>query len=305
LDAFFTQLAEAMTCGENGLLSTELEGIHATSVDRLRRAGMIRVTETEFGEQRIALRPETVTWDISTGIGSPVALSRIGVGPKLLREHKLQLLIALHLEGWRPGRPEVPFRRDGALVYKPGKALTYYACLLDRENVIAKVPEIPHDNVHHYYRCLLLLSCDDLQTCMAGGARQGDEWWRKQCVYYQGDDAEMLPIENAEPADVGDPIPIDEGNGPPLEIAEEMQSLGWLRCVIHIGGQSERLHVKFDNHSHESGVQRGWATCTRCKCVRWRSTKNFRSRIDFCTDMYAWFKGFTMPGDEDPRQHFF
>ena len=222
---------------------------------------------------------------------APTALHRIACAGNLIKANKFQLIIQLNLEGWVEGHPCEVLHHDGQHIYKAGKSTSYYACLLQRDNIFKKgLTGILHSRTDNYYKCLLLLDADRLMKFLTEhDACPGDQTCRDMLKDVDADDSDdntdhVQPIEMLEPATRL--LPVEDGH-----VDHELQVDTWMRkIIIDNRDPNITLKVHFDGSSHSSGIQRGWANCDVHQCIRYRQIDRSEDQLDFCAEMYMWFK---------------
>ncbi len=108
------------------------------SILAMYHAGFTTLSVSEFGETRVALKPEVVTWLSVLGLRCLVQthLNRDLYVP-LLKCSKLQLVMDLHVERFVLGLACGALRVGDALVYRAGfqRPLSYYVALLYRLHI--------------------------------------------------------------------------------------------------------------------------------------------------------------------------
>ena len=136
-------------------------------VDELASQGVLQVVQDDLLETQLALRSEGVAWSPAVQLDRPLPICRVRRKVKdILKHTKLELLVWLRHEGWSNGagdplKPNSPL--ECRLSLKP--PLSYLAAMLSSRGIFSKhVPEIMHDQADYYYRCLLKLSAEELQS---------------------------------------------------------------------------------------------------------------------------------------------
>lgn len=112
-----------------------------------------------------------------------------------------------------------------------------------------------------------------------------------------------LAIENGEAVVEEAPLPLEAGDGVedvvarpggargPSLLASALPE-GWKRTECSVGDLPP-LKVYFDHFSHQTGVQRGWCTCSEPShgsCIKYEFVTVARSRLEFCSMLFAWHR---------------
>ena len=146
------------------------------------------------------------------------------------------------------------------------------------------VPEIRQRGGDTYYRRLMILHGDRLQQFLDGLADNSSRLHSYgldalKAIGDFGDHDDEVPL--ALPDSAADDGDVGDGNAM-FAIEAEV----WKRCVAHVGGDSFRLKVYFDNFSGSTGKQRGLFECRAHACRK--HVPVFRTRVEFCAWAYAW-----------------
>ena len=117
------------------------EDVHADCSEDISRAlasGSLVATVSDTGEQVLRINRSSVQWSVAFLLGRPLQLSRVSRGGDPLKLCKLDVLVRLHADGWRP-RPNLAgaWEPGMALEYTAGlkQPLSYFAALLDQNAV--------------------------------------------------------------------------------------------------------------------------------------------------------------------------
>ena len=166
------------------------------------------------------------------------------------------------------------------------KPKSYFAVMLAAPAIIEKgVPSIRYDQSDGYYRCLLRLPAEKLKRMLADLAKEPrTDRFSKQLVIEDGGD-ELEPVSDEEVGEPPLPLPdlaIEAGLAP--IIPQVAVSDSWARCIARHGGH-EVLRVYFASASEASGAARGWSTCARHDCRRYRPCGNYPDRLQFVAEM--------------------
>ena len=265
--------------------------ISSDSVLDLVSMGVVSTVETDFGELRLSLCPRAVEWQTFVGVNNArrwLTLSTTDVPSKML---KAELLIRLHRLGFSPGHGLRALVAGSDLVYVRSihKQKSYFAALAMLDVLFEKgVPAVEHNQPDSYYRCLIALDGAKLQSFLAGysAASSVQSFGLLALADANGPDQELEVEDVAMVADE----PCAAAALPALAELPE----GWSRCIAHLGGDSLRLKVYFDNSSGGSVQQRGLVECTHsCRCRKHVNT--FGTKLEFCAYYYQW----NCDGDRD------
>ena len=213
------------------------------------------------------------------------------LGRHVLNLPRIELLIRLELDGFHSADAPPPCTADGPMLYRLGRPVSYYACLLLRREVFAKdVSEISHCQSNHYYICLIKLGSVQLSTVLPSIAGKRDDWFRSQLerpgVCAKIGSGPPLPLtDGAGSAEVNDMVPV---------LADDV---GWTRVnVSGFDSLGSPLNVKvyFDGATKlQQGdlTQRGFCNCVQHaadECIKYRFVCGTRDM--FAAKMWMWVK---------------
>ena len=263
------------------------------SILRMRDAGILEVKVGEFSEMHISLRPSAVQWRAGIGMELPLPISRTRLSSKhVLQCSKLELLIAMREKGWTPAeaREELPAVTAGSTKYIPGwhHPKSYFAALVQRDSILAKIVSFEHRRKDGYYRCLLKLDAAALARTL--GTLTGDESddWFKRTLAAEGGD------EDDSSGDDAAPRPAAHEPGAPELIPIADVALAYRGVRRHCAWIDDRLgdavKVYFDHFTGGGDAQRSYCCCTHhADCIRWRPVNaSVDTVVSFCARMYAW-----------------
>ena len=145
------KLADANAFDGQGSASCASSRLSLDTLRQLNCTGLVTLSADQAGAMQISLKPQAVTWCNVVGLAAPTPLCKIACEGDVLKCNKLHMMMQLMLEGWTPGRPEAPIRDGGQRAFRMSRPLSYYACILKRQDIWAKgVFEIPHLQVDHF-----------------------------------------------------------------------------------------------------------------------------------------------------------
>lgn len=294
-----------------GTMSWLDSGISWSIAVAMYHAGFIEIYhEKEFDDHTFALKPEGVTWKPAHGLSNPEQIFvDLPKDDPPLKRCKLQLLLELHFEGFQTGDPQEPLSDVSPLIYRGRyRCVSYYACLLLRATIWVKTQFIRHDQVDNYYRCLLHIKPLSMRMILYESEGKGDQWFKERLTL-----AENLEYDHVtgvgskrgrlqRRAAIADEDSVPEFLAPPIadEVTEENSMT---RCVAHIGGDSCRVRIYFDQFRYHSGKQRGFMRCMTHGCLRQRQVES-TDRATFVAEMYAWHQLRDIETVTDKRTHF-
>ena len=141
---------------ENGVLQRNLR-MDDETLERCLAIGALSCDVDVAGESRVFVAKQNVLWSTVLLLGKPVPLVQLELSSDAMKGSKLALMVRLRVEGWRPSPECEPWEIGGALCLLGGlsRPKSYFAALLDRQNICTKVPSIHHGRLDGYYKCLL------------------------------------------------------------------------------------------------------------------------------------------------------
>jgi hypothetical protein len=154
-----------------------------STVECLQAAGAVVVSQGDFGEAMIALNPRAVTWGVLYLLGNPVQHSRLPLRCSPLRSSRVELILALHQQGWQSIAGLAGDWCAGAPLEYAGfdRPASYHAALLYREEILAKgVVRIAHQQVDGYYKALLKLDSAQLLKMLAAMDGKQHDWFAQR-----------------------------------------------------------------------------------------------------------------------------
>ena len=152
--------------GEGGarFVASQQAGTRWGSIQTLQRIGAVVVSRHEHGDAVVRLNPQFVDWKVVISLWHPVAMGCLRSPVDALKTTKLELVIALRMEGWMPdSRVIEPHALGGARVYRPDlkQPLAYFAALHLARRVFNKgATRICHGFPNSYCRCLIQLGAE-------------------------------------------------------------------------------------------------------------------------------------------------
>jgi hypothetical protein len=297
-------------------MSSSVPCLHAQLMDMIAH-GVLKEGLSELGEPIVSINHSKLIWR------STLTSERGGVNPvghvsreQPLQLTKLELLMCMHADGWRPTQdPQVVCHGlDKTKVYhfslKAGKA--YYAALLVADRVLARmpcsaerVPLIYHKMPDKYYRGLLTLPTHALEPLLA----------LADATYKRATDAAFAQLLSDDIGAEDEEEDENELRAPPAVLAlDDVEpdqrdiasisriALQVLRAIpaemvdisssaIVRAGQAHVIRVHFDNCSHASGKQRAYVACGvphHVACFRYGVLEQWPSRAHAAAFLAAW-----------------
>jgi hypothetical protein len=279
-----------------------LADVHMDVVTALARVGAVETGRTEFGELQLRRSGVGLRWGFILLLEFPIQVIRMTFETPA---SKLDIIAALHREGWRPlALPGGAWSQGQPLHYHGNMArpVSYFMCLLKREEVLRKgVESIRHGQKDAFYMCLLRLSAEKLVDMFAALPEAASNDWFKgrlgdDDTPHDDVDDRLLSLEDGHGPDEA-----PRANVPPLALAPRVVGgSAWSRCFASVGDGSARIKVYFDNASHTSGRARGWVNCSDHGCIRYIFADDYDSRDDFCAFAYTWLTTYTVDNSDKP-----
>ena len=268
------------------------DGTDYTTFADMAGMGMVKLSHDEYGELMVAVNPRWIDWKNTIGLAWPLPLCRIETDAALLKKSKIELMIMLHRAGWEPsGETLEPYVVGGTRAYVSDskKPLSYLAALVFSANIFEKgVPSIRHNGVDSYYRCLITLLGQRLAACLQALEEGRTSAFKALLAPADLEEQpETVPalavLDAAEAADEG-----AEDSGivnmlPPLASPD-----AWTRVIAHVGGDSHRLRIYFDQLSKNSLAQRAFCDCRHHDACVWCRNVTIDSKRRFCAMLYSW-----------------
>ena len=250
------------------------------------RGVLVAKEHAPSGITSLALMPGAIDWTLTHGLEHPVPLARSTTGREPLRKTKLELVLALQSDGWATDTGHlVPTSPQGRRVFNLtwSKPLSYFACLADADRVFGKgVPEVKHNGTSNYYKCLLLLDGERLESVLLALEDMNDELFR--LALKDIDDG----IDDGD-RDGGDLQLLGGGGAIPI-MPPMMREPGpgdeWVRvnATAH-GFPAQKIY--FDHSS--PGRQKGYSVCADCGVCRWKMCHG--TIHEYASTVLAWARG--------------
>ena len=155
--------------------------MRADDIVKMGDAGILQVNEDEFFEMHVSLRPEAIWWRAGLGLDLPWPVVRMRTQTfNVLHCSKLEMVMHLRQQGWvaapRAGLELPPINATSENVYKArwGLAQSYFAALVAKPMILAKVEECHHDGQGPLLSVLDLYERRDL-TALTARLERGQE----------------------------------------------------------------------------------------------------------------------------------
>jgi len=162
-------------------------GLHEAEVLALRDAGVLKSVDPDqdvFGENRMVVRAEAFDWKAAVCVKTALPVNRACQRHQnRLKMSKLQLMIELRQEGWRPDSSCETQVSLAVGAFRPGmkQPLSYFAAIHDRARIFDKgLASFAHGMPDFFYRCLLNCPADKLLVILANLEDKNDAWFRDQ-----------------------------------------------------------------------------------------------------------------------------
>ena len=290
--------------GGNGPVDVnDLYEFDAGEIDRMVQSGLLVMSKSVFGEPCVVIDMHQVSWSALVMLQSPTQQIRLNTDRPMLQCSKTDLVFQLHAQGWHPSDYAGPsWKAGGDLVYQAGlkQPIAYFACLLQAEAVVAKnVCEIRHGALDGYYRALITMeSGPRLQSLLQDMDGKSNNWFLQyaSCSDGGGDgNCESDSNEAAGPAAIMDaPFIGDTGAACSVLFDSVVKSDGFARQHVDLGPGTTSCKVYFDNFTGSgpgSLKQRGFLTCCKHNCIRYKPVGDNETLHEFCLRSYAWSIG--------------
>lgn len=280
----------------------ELHEFNASEISKMVSCGILTSQRSMFGEPAVALNVDMVQWSVLVLLSEPCQHLRLQSPHKDMQRSKLDILMQLRAHGWRevddqdlevwePGRP---------LSYIAGmrQPLSYFVCLLRREDIISKgVKAIGHRQLDGYYKCLLAMPAGPGLDKMLADMNQKPNAWFLSNI--KGEDAAAAAIDDeVEPRpgqaaleDVAEYAEADDTSAACSLLFHQVKSSTFSRQLVDMGPQTHQAKVYFDHFSGsgpESSKQRYFIACDEHCCIRYRPVHETDSLLDVCCKAYLW-----------------
>lgn len=333
MDAASLHVAETLVAelafveDDNFVLVSALGDMDYVALDCLAANGVVTIRPDEFGESSVALHRRQIRWrpGLSVAGSQNEVLSTPLDAGSLHVEPKLALLAKLALSGWVAGDdPLAPMTPAGALKYSRhclSRSKWYMQALLLHERAFeCGAPCIVHAMPEAYYMVLLQLGALHELSELGDLTTYSNDHWRaalKSGTLEVMREGRML---DAGEADVGDPLPIEEGgfedvgeDAPvlpaiDLSLLTGMDAMADLMTPMTINAFGHETVVKFDGFSHSSGLQRAYVSCKalgHTACFKY-FTLAARPRKWAACYLHLWrIKGLALPSKPEHRDTVF
>ena len=295
IQTFVQSLVDKQVFAGQSSIDFESSNMNIHVLERLAAAGVVELSRDEFLETTVALRQDGFQWRVGFGIERPIPLCRFGRCEKsILKTCKLQLLIALTLDGWQQaenGEDLPPVQLAVAKYYHDLKLpVSYFAALVKRRDILGKgVAGIQHKQRDNYYRCLLRMDGEDLLPLLNGlEGDEPDDFFRKKLKDLEDEDSDDSSEEDPPPRPI---VPLPDVAPPVPAPLVDIQYAGFERQVVTALDGSGECRVYFDHFTGGSN-QRSWCSCTHHtgqNCIRWREVHRDKDTLEsVCASMFAW-----------------
>jgi hypothetical protein len=294
-----TQVLERTCFSQDGssVDFASLLDVHVDIVDKLVASGVLQRRFDEFGSATLTLNRSVLQHSFLLALGSAVQHVRLTSPGGFSTASKLEVVVALHLEGWVPVlNLNGGWSIGGAMEYNSGlsQPKSYYYALLHRDEIIAKgVDTILHGMPDKYYRCLLELKQQALVSVVSHPHAGNNAWYEQELKAHRTTralcDSEVGEVEPTEllPMSAEQPLQIEDGPLLPPDVTES----SWSRVMVDAGIGTVKHKIYFDNNTHSSGRQRGWIDCTHHPCIKYDFCDRYATKLLFCTALYFWEVG--------------
>ena len=255
----------------------------------LERMGALVTSTSSWGDLQLAVVPRALDWLLHEGIHRPCRLLDT-FNEDVKKATKTELNLLLYKDGWQPSVGVLaPYKQGGERLYHQQlqKPRSYFHALVCASALFGKGIEcIRHDALDKYYRTLISLEGELLRKFLAALDAGAD--LHEACGVLE-DELALLAFEDAHDDGI---LSSMQGAQMPVPALE-----GWQRCAVHVGGDTERVKIHFDNFTGMSiGKQRGFVQCSAgCR----KHVNTFGSREEFCAYYYCWVQdGLTVHLDD-------
>ena len=301
--------AKALVADRGFVLAQDMDGVHVETLRDMERTGVVQLSSSEFGDLQVALQVSAVKWCHQLLVRDPELLSHLPRCCSPFKMSKLELMMSLRLEGWKHADefPEAwSTEKALQLQEETTRPAAYFAALLDRGRLLQRgVDRIMHGMPAAYYECLSRLPLGKLTAFLASAHGEGAQeashaWCQQQLRLSEEPAAETDLVQAVRALEDGAPYDHHEKHDvlqvhDPAEggfLVAHNADPGWRRSLVDAGAGTVAVKVYFDHHTHSSGVQRGWVTCTHpghASCIKYEVVTAAPTRELFCLRMYACF----------------
>ena len=265
-----------------------------SDLQALSESGVLVLKESDFGETLVCMNDSALRYSLMYKLCEPfqhARLPRVWPDADAVRRSKLELILQLHLEGWRPSETsldEYAIGTDDHLYLLDTKRPnSYFLALLSASRIGAKgVTAIPHNKGDAYYK--VLLNCTDEETllALADCPEQSIPW--HVSIEEDGNLEEVsVPAATIDSAFAAGPLFFDADN----IVQSVVETQGFARQIADSGPGTESCKIYFDNYSGSSNgaFQRGFMNCPTHCCIRYSQT-GADTIEQYCAKALLWYK---------------
>lgn len=269
----------------------------ATAVELLVEAGVLEMSDSEFGDSAVALRMRSVTWECSAPSIRPSSVL-LSQGPSAETPgNKLDIMLNLASNGWASNDgivgDLVPLGPRVFSLRMLRRSLSYWECLQQVDDIFKRGwRALMHHMPDGYYKCALFLEHPHQVEALHAHPDLRELTNADFVSFLKGMPLRapvLQPIADGEAHDDAEmaPPPIADGHIEPPPMAQVVVSFPVAPETVHCGA----VVVHFDNFTHRSGVQRGYTACgnpLHHACFKYRQVDGFTTWRECAGWLAAW-----------------